>query len=96
MFRCIQNICKWCPGFINQCINPAGDQLINNEVLVYSSHFGGDLISTYPGLYNASLHQPIPGVKNDAVRLQPLKSIEGFEFLSISKNRHFEKGTLRV
>jgi len=97
MFGCIQN--KKTNGarilLINvSTIDPAGDQLINNEVLVYSSHFGGDLKSTYPGLYNATLpHHHIPKEKND-VRLQPLKSAEGFEFLSVSKNRHFNKGTL--
>lgn len=81
---------------INRCIHPAGDQLINNEVLMYGSHFGSDLKSTYPGLYNATLPHHVPGVKNDGVRLQPLSSTGGIEFLSVSKNRHFGKGTLRM
>ncbi|XP_022176053.1 cell-death-related nuclease 7-like isoform X2 [Myzus persicae] len=80
-----------CMSMTPEELDKVGDQIINNEVQVYGSHFGGDMKSTYPGLYNATLLHDIPGVKNDGVRLQPLYSIEGFEFLSISKNRHFGK-----
>lgn len=78
-----------CMSMTAEELDKVGNQLIYNEVLVYGSHFGGDLKSTYPDLYNATL--PHETVKNVEVRLQPLRSIEGFEFLSISKNRHFGK-----
>ncbi|XP_050054148.1 cell-death-related nuclease 7 [Aphis gossypii] len=78
-----------CMSMTAEELDKVGNQLINNEVMVYGSHFGGDLKSTYPDLYNATLPHKI--VKNGGVRLQPLRSIEGFEFLSISKNRHFGK-----
>jgi deoxyribonuclease-2 len=81
---------------INCFIDPAGNQLIKNEVLVYGSHFGGDLKSTYPGLYNATLPHKTPRVKKNEARLQPLRSAEGVEFLSISKNRHFGKGKFYI
>jgi hypothetical protein len=72
----------------------AGDQLINNEVKVYGSHFGGNLKYMYPGLYNTTLPHSKPSKKNNGVRIQHLQSIEHFKFLSISKNRYFGKGKL--
>ncbi|XP_060841772.1 cell-death-related nuclease 7-like isoform X2 [Rhopalosiphum padi] len=72
-------------------LDKVGDQLIKNEVMIYGSHFGGDLKSTYPGLYNATLPHKMPKVKNDEPRLQTLLSIEGVEFSSIAKSRHFGK-----
>lgn len=72
----------------------AGDQLINNEVKVYGSHFGGNLKYTYPGLYNATLPYSKPSKRNNGVRIQHLQSLEQFKFLSISKNRYFGKGKL--
>ncbi|CAI6368309.1 unnamed protein product [Macrosiphum euphorbiae] len=80
-----------CMSMSAEELDKVGDQLINNEVLMYGSHFGGDLKSTYPSLYNATLPHHVPGVKNDGVRVQPLQSTGGIEFLSISKNRHFGK-----
>ncbi|XP_026808791.1 cell-death-related nuclease 7 [Rhopalosiphum maidis] len=80
-----------CMSMTAEELDKVGNQLIKNEALVYGSHFGGDLKSTYPGLYNATLPHKNPRVKNDEARLQPLRSAEGVEFLSISKNRHFEK-----
>uniref|UniRef100_A0A2S2NYX8 Cell-death-related nuclease 7 n=1 Tax=Schizaphis graminum TaxID=13262 RepID=A0A2S2NYX8_SCHGA len=80
-----------CMSMTAEELDKVGNQLIKNEVLVYGSHFGGDLKSTYPGLYNATLPHKTPRVKNDEARLQPLRSAEGVEFLSISKNRHFGK-----
>lgn len=69
-----------------------GSQLINNEVLVYGSHFGNDLKEMYPTLYNATLMHRKPNKENDGVRLQNLQSIKNYTFLSISKNRYFRKG----
>lgn len=66
--------------------------MINNEVYVYGSHFGKGLSATYPGLYNATLSHKVPSSKTDSVRLQNLRSLENNNFLSVSKNRHFEKG----
>uniref|UniRef100_A0A2H8TLC0 Cell-death-related nuclease 7 n=1 Tax=Melanaphis sacchari TaxID=742174 RepID=A0A2H8TLC0_9HEMI len=80
-----------CMSMTAKELDKVGNQLINNEVLIYGSHFGGDLKLTYPGLYNATRPHSIPDVKNDGVRLQPLRSTEGIEFMSISKNRHFGK-----
>lgn len=77
----------------------AGDQLINNEVKVYGSHFGGNLKTAYPGLYTSTLprgrRRDWKKKVNDGVRLQNLQSISGFKFLSISKNRYFAKGNMK-
>lgn len=70
----------------------AGSQLINNEVVVYGSHFGAGLEAKYPTIYNATLPRGRPSKQNDGVRLQRLRSVDGFKFLSISKNRYFGKG----
>jgi len=60
---------------------------------MYGSHFGSDhLKSTYPGLYNSTLPHKNSSTKNDGVRVQHLSSINGTEFLSVSKNRYFGKG----
>lgn len=59
---------------------------------MYGSHFGGDLKGMFPTLYNATLKHKKPSTQNDGVRLQNLQSINGFKFLSISKNRYFRKG----
>lgn len=73
-------------------INFTGNQLINNEVYIYGSHFGSLLKETYPSLYNATLPHGRPTKDNNGVRLQDLQSLKGFKFLSISKNRYFGKG----
>lgn len=70
----------------------AGNQLINNEVVVYGSHFGVGLDAKYPTIYNATLPRRRPSKENEGVRLQRLQSVDGFKFLSISKNRFFGKG----
>lgn len=59
---------------------------------VYGRHFGSLLNETYPSLYNATLPHGKPSKDHNGVRLQDLRSIEGFKFLSISKNRYFGKG----
>lgn len=47
--------------------------------------------------HSVAVSHHIPRVKNNGVRLlQSLYSTGGFEFLSISKNRHFGKHTLRI
>lgn len=69
-----------------------GNQIINNEAYVYGSHFGGNLKSVYPILYNSTLPHGIPSKDNDGIRLQHFQSINGSKFLSVSKNRHFGKG----
>jgi deoxyribonuclease-2 len=65
--------------------------VINNEVVMYGSHFGSDLKEMYPNLYNATLSHSHHKTDNDGVRLQALQSIKGFKFLSVSKNRYFGK-----
>uniref|UniRef100_A0A2S2NP71 Plancitoxin-1 n=1 Tax=Schizaphis graminum TaxID=13262 RepID=A0A2S2NP71_SCHGA len=72
-------------------LDKVGNQIIKNEVMIYGSHFGGNLNSTYLGLYNATLPHKMPKEKNDEPRLETLLSIEGVEFLSISKSRHYGK-----
>lgn len=73
-------------------IASSGNQLINNEVLAYGSHFGKNLKQIYPSLYNASLPHHVPRKDNNGVKVQPLLSQGSVQFLSISKNRHFGKG----
>lgn len=80
--------------YLTMTIQLIGNQLINNEALVYGSHFGGNLKGMYPTLYNSTLPYDEPNTKNEGVRLQHLQSIEGFKFLSISKSRSFGKGRL--
>lgn len=77
---------------INIIITIVGNQMINNEVVVYGSHFGAGLEAKYPSIYNATLPRGRPSKENDGVRLQRLQSVDGFKFMSISKNRHFGKG----
>lgn len=80
-----------CVSMMAQELDKVGNQIINNEALVYGSHFGGDLKSVYPTLYNSTLPHGIPCKDNDGVRLQYFQSIKGSKFLSVSKNRHFGK-----
>jgi len=66
--------------------------LITNEVQVYGGHFGNNLKEKYSGLYNATLKRGRATTDNYGVRMQRLRSINGFKFLSISKNKNFKKG----
>lgn len=48
----------------------------------------------YPQLYNASVGHNVPSNDKDPVKLSYFNTIDGFKVLSISKNRHFGKGTV--
>ncbi|XP_050537440.1 cell-death-related nuclease 7 isoform X2 [Daktulosphaira vitifoliae] len=80
-----------CLSMQPQDLNNVGNQIINNEALVYGSHFGSHLQSIYPQLYNASIAHNVPSNNRDPVKLAYFNTINGFKVLSISKNRHFGK-----
>lgn len=60
---------------------------------VYGGHFGDGMKTLFPTLYRSTFRRKKINKENNGVRLQDLYSINGFKFLSVSKNRYFGKGT---